>query len=83
MIKSEPNALTDDDYSSTASFSDDNEVGYESIELDSDTINEILVNDMECEVVSVGKRDVRSELLIYFIDACLLHFNFRRIINFP
>lgn len=55
-LKSEPNA-TGDDFFSTESFSDDDEAGYISIELDSDTMNEILVNDMDCDDVSVGKWD--------------------------
>lgn len=60
-LKSEPTAA-DDDFSSTASFSDDDEAGYVSIELDSDTMNEILVNDMDCDDVSAGKFDFSVHL---------------------
>lgn len=79
VIKSEPSAFTDDDFSTTVSLPDDDEAGYESIELDSDTLNEILLNDMEYEAVSVENTSIYlpTQLIRFF-----LHFNIRRIINF-
>lgn len=77
-LESEP----DQDLSSSTIFSDDNEAEWASIELDSDTINKILINDMKCETVSILTKCDFFVLFINLIDTA--HSNFyRKIINFP
>lgn len=57
-IKSEPNAFTEDN-SSTTNFSDDNEDGNTFTEAqsepDSEAIDEMLIDGMQCKFVSIEK----------------------------